>query len=220
MPTMAPTNAFTTTSSENCPRFSRIPRRRSFMRTSFSTPFGASRASSQVSVLARPTRRLLRGARRDTEPSSAELRHAELEPVSHEPSFAQEGHGVDGHDAVRTAAIRHHVAALGQLVETCVELRHRDRERSGDMARPVLFCRAHVDHRDLARADPPQELLVADALEGRAPLEVGTGHVLDLAEARFGEAPEREEDTAHLDVGQPVLDVEALFLGLHEASGA
>lgn len=52
-----------------------------------------------------------------------------------------------------------------------------------------------------------------------APLEVFPGDLLDLGEASFGEAAQREQKAAHVVPGHPILHVQTFLLGLHEPRG-
>jgi hypothetical protein len=128
---------------------------------------------------------------------------------------AQQLDRLDGHHAVGPAAVGDDLAALRQLLEAGLELADGDGERPGMWpARNSSTGRTsstvtspRLTRRESSSLRPPAR---------RAALEVGAGDLLDLGEARLGEAAQRDEEPAHLVVGEAVLDVEALLLGLDE----
>ena len=70
--------------------------------------------------------------------------------------------GFVGIDAVRPAAIRHHLAIARHLRQAPLQLRNGYGMRAGDVSLAVLHQRAHVEQRHAARVDKPPKLSNVD----------------------------------------------------------
>src|SRR5262249_57963778 len=97
---------------------------------------------------------------------------------------------------------------LRQLPQSGLELADRDGERAGDVSRAVLLGRTHVEHGDLAVPHSPEELRSLDGLHGSPGLEVLAGDLVDLGQARFGEAAQGEEELADVLARESALEPE------------
>ena len=101
----------------------------------------------------------------------------------------QEIDGVEGHDAVGPATVRHHVASFPQLGEAFGQIRERQRDRSGNMPGGVLLARAHVDYSDIAAADASDEFLVVHRFEGTTRFEKPPSNLFNLSKACLSQVP-------------------------------
>jgi hypothetical protein len=142
--------------------------------------------------------------------------HTMLHTVRAEALPSQEIDRVERHHAVRAAAIRHDVAAFLQLAEAFPEVGERHGDRARYVSREVLLTGTDVDEGDLAGADTPHELVVANRLKRTAFFEVLARHLLDLGQPRFRQASQLEKELAHVRVREPVRDVQARLLGLDQ----
>src|SRR3972149_2088333 len=155
-PTMAPTKAFTTTSSENCARLARSPRRTGGGTPCLPPPPGPARVRPPPP---RPHRQA----------GGTPLGEPLHQPPSPSPAPAEDPQRLEGHQAIRAPAVRNDLFPGRQLPQATRQVLQRDRNRARDVPRPILLGRPGVHHHDRSRAHPPPQLLTA----GRPPLVPG-----------------------------------------------
>src|SRR2546427_3139233 len=120
-PTMAPTKALTTTSNENCRQFARSPR--------IVTRSPALRRGSRPAFGSR--------AALDWQSRRAPIRQPVVRAPRFVPVLPQHCDRVERIDAVASAAVRNHLAALWYLSEPSLQLRRRDGQGARDVSRLV-----------------------------------------------------------------------------------
>src|SRR3990172_10070887 len=145
------------------------------------------------------------------------FRDAVFHPVRPEALPAEEFDGVERHDAVGTATLRHDVSMLWQLANALLQLRERHRQRPRQVTGEVFLARPDIDHRDFTGTNAAEQLVSVDGLHDAPFLQVLPADLVDLCEPRLRQHPQTEEEFPDLWVGQPVRHVQTCFRAVDQA---
>src|SRR5688500_2300427 len=146
-PTMAPTNALTSTSSENCAAFARSPSLTSEPRPDITSVVIAGLPSSRF------------GTELDREAGQFPFGQAVGKASGAPACGAQLRRGLTGVNAVRPATVSDVWLRFRQLMQPLLEILDGNRERTGNVAGGVLSSWPRIEHNHLACARASQELI-------------------------------------------------------------
>jgi hypothetical protein len=116
-------------------------------------------------------------------PKNERVAETDDKPPGSEPAARELPDGVVGVHAVGAAAVRNHVGAHLDLVQSCRQIRHRHRERAADVSCRVLRFRTHVEDHHVPHAQTRAQLVPGNRMQLAAVPQVVLGklrQVLDV----------------------------------------